>query len=91
MKKYNRIFVIVLDSLGIGAMPDSERFGDTDVDTFGHILERMQTLDIPNLTRLGIKDTFGKSGKAEELMKYFGIDKDSIIEAVIKYKNVNFM
>ena len=33
MKKYNRIFVIVLDSLGIGAMPDSERFGDTDVDT----------------------------------------------------------
>ena len=44
-----------------------------------------------NLTRLGIKDTFGKSGKAEELMKYFGIDKDSIIEAVIKYKNVNFM
>ena len=38
MKKYNRIFVIVLDSLGIGAMPDSERFGDTDVDTFGHIL-----------------------------------------------------
>lgn len=29
MKKYNRIFVIVLDSLGIGAMPDSERFGDT--------------------------------------------------------------
>ena len=39
MKKYNRIFVIVLDSLGIGAMPDSERFGDIDVDTFGHILE----------------------------------------------------
>ena len=28
MKKYNRIFVIVLDSLGIGAMPDSEKFGD---------------------------------------------------------------
>ena len=39
-----------------------------------------------NLTRLGIKDTFGKSGKAEELMKYFGIDKDSIIEAVINIK-----
>ena len=46
--------MIVLDSLGIGAMPDSERFGDTDVDTFGHILERMHTLDIPNLTRLGM-------------------------------------
>ena len=80
MKKYNRIFVIVLDSLGIGAMPDSERFGDTDVDTFGHILERMQTLDIPNLTRLGIKDTFGKSGKAEELMEYFEITAKDIVK-----------
>ena len=36
---YKRIFVIVLDSLGIGAMPDSEKFGDRDVDTFGHILD----------------------------------------------------
>lgn len=32
------------------------------------------------LERLGIKDTFGKSGKAEDLMKYFGIDKDTIIK-----------
>ena len=31
MKKYERIFVIVLDSLGIGAMPDSEKFGDVGV------------------------------------------------------------
>lgn len=31
------------------------------------------------LERLGIKDTFGKSGKAEDLMKYFGIDKESIM------------
>lgn len=49
MKEYKRIFVIVMDSLGIGAMPDSEKFGDIGVDTFGHILERMRTLDIPNL------------------------------------------
>lgn len=41
MKKYERIFVIVLDSLGIGAMPDSEKFGDVGVDTFGHILDKM--------------------------------------------------
>lgn len=52
MEKYKRIFVIVLDSLGIGAMPDSERFGDVGVDTFGHILDRMGTLDIPNLQKL---------------------------------------
>jgi transketolase len=32
------------------------------------------------LIRLGIKDTFGKSGKAEELMKYFGITAEKIVE-----------
>ena len=42
MKNYDRIFVIVLDSLGIGAMPDSAKFGDIGVDTFGHILEKME-------------------------------------------------
>ena len=35
-------------------MPDSEKFGDKGVDTFGHILERMGTLDIPNLQKLGM-------------------------------------
>ena len=54
MNEYKRIFVIVLDSLGIGAMPDSPRFGDNGVDTFGHILGKMGTLDIPNLRKLGM-------------------------------------
>ena len=54
MSKYNRIFVIVLDSLGIGAMPDSLAFGDEGVDTFGHILDRMGKLEIPNLASLGM-------------------------------------
>ena len=48
MKKYERIFVIVLDSLGIGAMPDSEKFGDVGVDTFGHILDKMGSLEASN-------------------------------------------
>ena len=39
MEMYKRIFVIVLDSLGIGAMPDAARFADEGADTFGHILE----------------------------------------------------
>ena len=49
MEKYKRIFVIVLDSLGIGEMPDAARFGDHDVDTFGHICDIVGTLNIPNL------------------------------------------
>lgn len=54
MKKYKRIFTIVLDSLGIGAMDDSPSYGDIGVDTLGHIAERMNGLNIPNLQRLGI-------------------------------------
>lgn len=53
MGAYKRIFVIVLDSLGIGAMPDAARFADEGADTFGHILEKTKTLNIPNLRRLG--------------------------------------
>ena len=55
MPKYNRIFTIVIDSLGTGAMPDSEKFGDVGVDTFGHILDKMGSLEIPNLRKLGLE------------------------------------
>ncbi len=64
MNRYKRIFLIVLDSLGIGAMPDSPKFGDDGVDTFGHILEKMGTLDIPNLKKLGLLNLH-KAGKME--------------------------
>ncbi|MEE1030703.1 MAG: phosphopentomutase, partial [Ruminococcus sp.] len=53
MKKYKRIFTIVLDSLGIGAMEDSASYGDEDVDTLGHIAEHVQ-MHIPNLQKLGL-------------------------------------
>lgn len=54
MSKYKRIFVIVIDSLGIGAMPDSEKFGDVGVNTLGHISEVADTFQIPNLQKLGM-------------------------------------
>lgn len=66
MKKYKRIFTIVIDSLGIGAMEDSERFGDKGVDTLGHIAERMEDFQIPNLRRLGIANLHSLSGMAPE-------------------------
>lgn len=50
----------------------------------GSAISEVLTEEYPTkLTRLGIKDTFGKSGKAEELMKYFEIDKEAIIKAII--------
>lgn len=53
-RHFNRIFVIVLDSLGIGAMPDADRFGDAGADTLGHIDRAVEHLTIPNLTKLGL-------------------------------------
>ena len=63
--------MIVLDSLGIGAMPDSEKFGDKGVDTFGHILDKMGKLDIPNLRNLGMLNLH-KGGTMEGIEKPLG-------------------
>ena len=52
--RFKRVFVIVLDSLGIGPMADSVRFDDAGADTLGHISETVEHLDIPNLQRLGL-------------------------------------
>ncbi|MCI8853079.1 MAG: phosphopentomutase [Lachnospiraceae bacterium] len=54
MKKYKRIFTIVVDSLGMGAMEDAANYGDEGTDTLGHISERMEEFRIPNLQKLGI-------------------------------------
>lgn len=54
MKKYKRIFTIVIDSLGAGAMPDAAEYGDEGTDTLGHISQSVESFNIPNLQKLGI-------------------------------------
>lgn len=54
MGKYRRIFVIVMDSLGVGAMDDSPEFGDAGVNTLGHISQYVNNLRMPNLRKLGM-------------------------------------
>ena len=54
MRRQKRIFVIVIDSLGIGVMPDGERFGDIGVNTLGHISESVEDFQIPTLQKLGL-------------------------------------
>lgn len=56
MGKYKRIFTIVIDSLGIGAMPNAAEYGDEGTDTLGHIDLHMPEFSIPNLVKLGIAD-----------------------------------
>ena len=54
MKKYKRIFTVVLDSVGIGAAGDAEAFGDAGADTLGHISQQVPGMKIPHLQSLGI-------------------------------------
>lgn len=45
-----------MDSVGIGEAPDAEKFGDKGADTLGHIAERMNGLNMPNLAKLGLSN-----------------------------------
>lgn len=74
MKKYKRVFLIVMDSLGIGAEPDAALYGDATTDTFGHIAERYP-LNIPNLQNLGISNLHPLKGvqKVGKPLGYYGI------------------
>lgn len=62
MGKYKRIFVVVLDSLGIGAVEDSPEYGDVGVDTLGHIAREVPGLKIPNLKKLGMVNLHSLEG-----------------------------
>ncbi len=50
---FRRVIWIVLDSVGIGEMPDADLYGDRGSDTLGNIA-RLRGLDLPNLRRLGL-------------------------------------
>lgn len=54
MKRFKRVFLIVLDSVGIGELPDAKDYNDEGAHTLGHIAERMNGLNVPNLSRLGL-------------------------------------
>lgn len=74
MKNYKRIFVIVLDSLGVGSMHDSQDYGDVNVNTLGHISETVETFEIPNLRMLGIGNLLPLKhvGPVEKPLGYYG-------------------
>ena len=53
-KKYKRVFLIVLDSMGMGDGVDAADFGDLGADTLGHISDTVLSFNIPNLRKLGL-------------------------------------
>ncbi|MBO8154884.1 MAG: phosphopentomutase [Bacillaceae bacterium] len=54
MEQFQRIFLIVMDSVGIGEAPDALDFNDQGADTLGHIAEHMNGLNMPNMAKLGL-------------------------------------
>ncbi|MCT8311279.1 phosphopentomutase [Tetragenococcus halophilus] len=59
---YKRIFTIVLDSVGTGAAPDADKFGDEGSDTLGHIGEAYKgKLALPNLQKMGLSNLRGQA------------------------------
>ena len=54
MEKFRRIFVVVMDSLGVGEAEDAAQFGDVGSNTLGHISQSVETFKIPHLRKLGM-------------------------------------
>ncbi|MFD5848554.1 phosphopentomutase [Cytobacillus pseudoceanisediminis] len=70
---YKRVFLIVMDSVGIGEAPDADKFGDKGADTIGHIAEKMNGLKMPNMGKLGLSNISEIKGieKAEKPMAFY--------------------
>jgi len=78
MKTIKRATVIVLDSAGVGYLPDADKYGDVGSNTFGNIAREADGLNLPNMGRLGLgnlteivgtpaqQETEGAYGKAAE-------------------------
>lgn len=83
----SRVIILVLDSFGIGATVDAEKFGDAGADTFGHIVEQCALgecdnhfcqgkLEIPNLVKLGLVKAANES--AGKIHASFPLDHEVI-------------
>ena len=83
MDNIKRVFLIVLDSFGIGAAPDAEAFGDAGSDTLGAIVTS-KNFNAPNLTKLGLFAIDGQKEKAPE-----GADIYNIKGAVARLRELS--
>lgn len=62
IKKFKRIHVIVMDSVGIGETPDADKFDDIGANTLLHISTAKNGLNVPNLERLGLSNIYKLKG-----------------------------
>lgn len=62
MRPADRVILVVLDSVGIGALPDAAAYGDAGANTLGNIARARGGLDLPNLNRLGLGNLLDVAG-----------------------------
>ena len=81
MKPFNKIHVIVMDSVGIGEAPDADKFGDAGAHTLGHIAEKMNGLTMPVMEGLGLSNIRSLQGmNAVEAPKaYYGMMQEASV------------
>ena len=68
----NRVILIVMDSVGVGQLPDAEWFNDDRTDTLLHIYQQTGKLDIPNLCALGLGKISAVGCKTQEIVGCYG-------------------
>ena len=73
-----RVIWIILDSFGIGALPDAENFGDKGANTFKHIWDANGGLNVPNMLRMGLGNIDGLEGiqVADEIIGAYGRSRE---------------
>ncbi|MEY9969680.1 phosphopentomutase [Lysinibacillus sp. RC46] len=73
-KPFNKIHVVVLDSVGIGEAPDAANFGDVGSHTLGHIAEKMNGLTMPHMESFGLANIEPLQGMqaTDKPKAYFG-------------------
>ena len=81
MKAFNKVHVIVMDSVGIGEAPDAVAFGDVGSHTLGHIAEKMNGLNMPNIGALGLSNIRPLQGieKAQNPKAYYGMMQEASV------------
>ena len=81
MKPFNKIHLIVMDSVGIGEAPDADKFGDVGSDTLGHIAEEMNGLNMPVMGSFGLSNIRKIKGiePVEAPKAYYGMMQEASV------------
>lgn len=70
--KVNRVVTVVLDSVGVGSMPDADRFKDEGCNTLLHLFQQRGRLEIPNLCSLGLGKIVDIPCKSNDIIGCYG-------------------